>query len=689
MMYNGQEGNDHMSTRNYNVKDLLVLTELSDQSFLCFSNDENWELIWHSDALIKEIDHQDLNLDTLRKQCKRIYVNHEAFIVLYDQKNHEFRYRTSYEIILFEGQSCILFKFTWINDALMDDEIVKINRLRTNSVPCGILCVRIEQETLHCVYHNTYIYKMLGYQETELKQDDILSTRIIYAEDFSNFKTELLTHIKDHDSVFDLEYRVRKKDGTLRWMVARVVSDVLKNHYLAIVLDNTTRKEMMNQLRISEEEKRIALHQGSLSILRYDVKSKILSITDDGAETKENGRRVENMPDIAIEKNIISEDTINEFLNFYQDMKLGKASGEAIFRQMILPLKEMRWIKARYTMLYDEQSLPETAIISYEDYTDIHEKEMAFENWKVEFDQKKNETIAYYEYDLTRDRFDSVEGRVADVLPQAVRKSFTYIAHYSADHFVSLKDRKKYLKIFSQDFLLAQYEKGKRVITLKHRRYDEHGKEYWALGEIRLILDPYTNDVKASVLIYDIDKEMNRTIELRKLSQTDALTGLYNRSALFHKMENTLKHSGLQVMHVMILIDLDDFKILNDTYGHQCGDTCLIKVAKAIQNVCRTDDICSRIGGDEFVIFIRNMSLHADIDTKLDDILRAIQGLDAFGKPLSASIGAARYPMDGQEVSTLYHCADEAMYQAKRLNGNQYRIFCKKMGELVDEQSEK
>lgn len=663
-----------MNTRNYTKDDLQVLDVLSDQCFLCFSMENTWQLVWKSQRLSQE----DIKDSDLIGKMKRVYENRDTYLILFDAKRKEMWYRVSFENIIFEDMPCMLFRLTFINDVVKDHKIEHINRSRTDNIPCGIFCIHVDHDTLHCIYNNTYFYQTLGYEEHELEMDDMLTTKIIYPQDYPGFMKEVLRNKEEGTSLFELEYRIMKKDGSLLWVIARVVPDILEDHFLAVVMDNTQRRESVNQLRISEEEKKIALQQGNLMILRYDVKTKTLYLTDEGAFVSEKYRVISDVPDIVIGKHMISEETMQEFMGFFHDMHKGIPQGSAVFKQMMFPQREYRWIQARYTMLYNEKQEPETAIISYKDYTEFHEKEMAYEKWRVEFDRKKEGSLAYYEYDLTHDKFEALEGKLNDSLPQAVRKSFTYIAHYAANELVSKQDRKKYLKVLSREYLLAQYEKGRQIITLKHRRLNEDGQEYWALAEVRMVLDPYTSILKASVLLYDIDHEMKRNIELRKLSQTDSLTGLYNRTSLFRSMENTLKHSGMKVMHMMILIDIDHFKELNDTYGHQYGDACLVKVAQAMKYVCRSEDVCSRIGGDEFVIFIRNLPLHADIEKILEDIKQVITAPDDDGRRLSASIGVSCYPRDGMDIETLYHNADQAMYEAKRQGRNQWHLFCQK-----------
>lgn len=655
-----------MNTRMYTVRDLEISEELSGQLMLCLDH-RCEQLLWVGSRFLTEVGYASYEpLEELIVQGMQPSADHkQGTLFLYDCHDQGRYFSYTCKLIQLNEEDCYLMRLQEENRELFYDRAF-VNRDRLDAIPCGLFCVRVENHKLYCEYNTTYFYKILGYGQEELTKEDMLSTKIIHPDDVNRLPEEIFRHINQKDDFFELEYRVRKKDGSYSWILARVVPDLYKHHYLAVVLDNTKHKELFNRLRISEEEKRIALQQGNLYIMRYLVKSKTLYITDEGALSGEQHRRIENIPDAVIGKSLVSKETVDDFVNFFQDMQSGKKEGTALFQQRLYQKHEYFWVKAKYTMIYDERGEADTAIISYEDYSEIYEKELAYERWISEFDQKKKDAIAYYEYDLTNDKFETLEGKLNDSLPKDERHSFTYIAHYAADHFVYNKDRKKYLKVFSREYLLEQYAKGRRHLSLQHRRLHEDGTEFWALGEIRMIWDPYAAIVKASVLLYDIDGDKRRAIELKRLSETDSLTGLYNRGTLFRRMESTLRHSGSHVRHIMILIDLDHFKNLNDTFGHQYGDKVLQRVASAIRSCCRDEDVCSRIGGDEFVVFIRNMPLDVDVKGKLEALKQAISLPDEEGHIITASIGAALYPEDGRDAAALYNKADESMYHAKR-----------------------
>jgi diguanylate cyclase (GGDEF)-like protein len=160
----------------------------------------------------------------------------------------------------------------------------------------------------------------------------------------------------------------------------------------------------------------------------------------------------------------------------------------------------------------------------------------------------------------------------------------------------------------------------------------------------------------------------------------DSLTGLMNRDC-FHPISRKMfdeSRSRNSIMSVLF-VDLDDFKTVNDTYGHESGDIVLKTVAERMLKVMRNNDRCFRLGGDEFVILLQDVKdkLHTCLIARrlIHSISQTIQLEGSNTARIGASIGIASFPEDGKEVDELLKNADDAMYQAKKLGKNTYRLF--------------
>jgi diguanylate cyclase (GGDEF)-like protein/PAS domain S-box-containing protein len=169
------------------------------------------------------------------------------------------------------------------------------------------------------------------------------------------------------------------------------------------------------------------------------------------------------------------------------------------------------------------------------------------------------------------------------------------------------------------------------------------------------------------------------------LAQFDSLTGLPNRSLLEDRLEQTMAQSRRMNRHAaVLLVDLDRFKMVNDTLGHQAGDLMIREVGRRLEQCVRAGDTVSRISGDEFAVVLADLALgdHAGaVAQKVLDSLAAPFDLDGSEAFVTASIGISVHPADGDEPNTLLRSADMAMYKAKKTERNCYRFFTAKMNE--------
>jgi len=160
----------------------------------------------------------------------------------------------------------------------------------------------------------------------------------------------------------------------------------------------------------------------------------------------------------------------------------------------------------------------------------------------------------------------------------------------------------------------------------------------------------------------------------RHASLHDALTGLPNRALFLDRLEHGLAQAHRHRWNLAVLfLDLDDFKEINDTYGHEVGDAVLKTVADRLQEHCRSDDTVSRHGGDEFMYLLMAIRDEQDatlISRKFIDAIQAPFPILAEGQKIDlcvkASIGISLFPKDGQSAEALIRKADAAMYEAKR-----------------------
>ena len=187
-------------------------------------------------------------------------------------------------------------------------------------------------------------------------------------------------------------------------------------------------------------------------------------------------------------------------------------------------------------------------------------------------------------------------------------------------------------------------------------------------------------EVQRYVAVFsDISYLKKHEAELKRIAHYDALTNIPNRSLLADRMKHSIAQTAReQSMMAVCYLDLDGFKPINDTMGHDAGDQVLIEVAKRIGSTIRGGDTVARLGGDEFVILLLGLENGGECMTTLDRLLNAIaQPIIVKNKShtISASIGVSIYPLDNEDPDTLLRHADQAMYVAKQSGKNCFYIY--------------
>lgn len=224
----------------------------------------------------------------------------------------------------------------------------------------------------------------------------------------------------------------------------------------------------------------------------------------------------------------------------------------------------------------------------------------------------------------------------------------------------------------TDEILCAVKKDGKWAGEIKMLHRD--GSVGWIESVVVPLLDDGGRPCGALGINRDITHRIQNEEELVRLATTDPLTGLPNRGLLLDRMEGTLRRSQRSGRNFALLfIDLDEFKDINDRCGHQVGDRVLKEVSRDLATGLRDCDTVARIGGDEFAVLLEDCSGFDDARDVGETILRAVKRSVEINNSffrITASIGIAVYPKDGDDVSTLFGHADEAMYRAKSIGGN-------------------
>ena len=228
---------------------------------------------------------------------------------------------------------------------------------------------------------------------------------------------------------------------------------------------------------------------------------------------------------------------------------------------------------------------------------------------------------------------------------------------------------------FNPDSLREIYESGRNLLTFEYERKMNDGSKFWISNEVHFLMDTDTGHLCVMLLGKDINKSKQEEIKIITAAKYDQMTMLFNRETAMDSIKKIIIHEENK-SHALFMLDIDNFKTLNDTLGHQAGDMFLINLAKDLKKSFRDSDIIGRIGGDEFFIFVQNLYDRQQIEKKAEAILeiirKAAQNYESIN--IGGSVGGSLYPKHGNTLDELYTKADEALYEAKRAGKNRYKI---------------
>ena len=214
----------------------------------------------------------------------------------------------------------------------------------------------------------------------------------------------------------------------------------------------------------------------------------------------------------------------------------------------------------------------------------------------------------------------------------------------------------------------------------EHRVRCKDGSWKWVLSRGMVISrDTQGKPLRMIGTHTDITSRKNSEAMIRQQAFYDALTGLPNRRMLRDRLEQEIKKTRRDDQQLAILfIDLDHFKEVNDTLGHDSGDLLLIEAARRIQACVRESDTVARMGGDEFTVILSELPNTSHLEGVLQKLLQAMGEVFQLGAEqvfVSASIGITMYPSDATDIESLYKNADQALYVAKGAGRNRFSFF--------------
>lgn len=552
-----------------------------------------------------------------------------------------------------------------------------------SELPCGI-CVARQDERLSVVFANNNYYHMLGYDSMEQMEACAVLGAIDCVE--PKMRAEMFARLsalsETGNQAVAMEARLTRRDGSTLWAIihaSRAQSG--GGIWICAFMDISAQKRVEDELRVREEEYRIAVRQSDKIVLRYDIAADTVYFPPESAEMFQ----CSSISDLSVwleQNDVVNPESREALRELYAMIVSGARNAGNTVLQLNLHCDECEyeWYRVAYSLIYREDGTPTQAVVSLQNVSEQHEREIAYRRWEKTYESMPQNSTAYLEFDLTQSKLTAQKGNLLAELPEKLRGTMEGTLRYYLSRHVHADDRERIRAFTLREHLLTEYFRGARLEKQEYRHLKQNGEYIWVRLSVQMLPDPYSCNVRASILLRDIDAQKREELTLMDQLRTDTLTGALNRSAFMETANGIFAQPRIGGLHALVMVDVDHFKRINDRFGHGYGDRVLSRVCDLLRNTLRADDLVGRIGGDEFVLLLKNVVNREALQAKIDQLCEQLNQRIGENIEISCSFGAATCPDDGSRFDELYWKADAALYVAKEAGRNCTRVYETDMG---------
>jgi diguanylate cyclase (GGDEF)-like protein/PAS domain S-box-containing protein len=541
-------------------------------------------------------------------------------------------------------------------------------------------------ETNSAVYRSPHVEKVLGYGPEEYLTDPELWQKLLHPEDRERVLAEN-ERTNATGEPFRIEYRQIAKDGSVVWIRDEAVlirgDDGSPLYWQGVFMDVSERKKSQERLEEAEARYRSLVEQVPVSIYRQDV--------DHGGAISYISPQIERITGYAAEEYMGDPDHWVETIHpedrerVLEEDERTDRTGEPFRAEFRKYTRDGRviWLRDEAVLVRSPTGKP---LYWQGIVMDVTERKEA--------EERLLEAEARYR--------TLVEQVPAVTYVQELRHSHTVVyvspqieemTGYRPEAFMADPDL-WYAVVHPDDLEWVRAEDDRtdevqEVFRAEYRMVHRNGKVVWVRDEAVLIEDPVGVPRLWQGIMTDITERKNLEQRLRHQALHDPLTGLPNRTLFADRLAQAVARSNRRSENLAVLfVDLDNFKVINDSLGHEVGDNLLVAVAARIKSCLRPADTLARLGGDEFTILLEDVSDVRDataVVRRVESGLRAPFGVDGREVFVTASIGIAlSRTSHPARPADLLRQADLAMYGAKDEGKNSHKVFEEAMNASVN-----
>ncbi|WP_335922790.1 EAL domain-containing protein [Shewanella chilikensis] len=538
----------------------------------------------------------------------------------------------------------------------------------------GNIGISITARDQHWLKINPHMSKMLGYTEQELMQ--LTWSEMTHPDDLPADMAQFRRMLDGEIDEYEMEKRFITKAGDYVYTHMTVACQRYHQQVQLVIagyIDITSAKLAEQASAASREQLELVLQSGQLGFWDWDP------IKDTVVRNKRSAEILGCSLDNLNDNKRLWLDGIHPkdrawVLRSLDEHLAGKTKQHQVQYRLIRPDGELRWVQDTGKVVSrDEKGRPLRVCGVHVDITEQKQQEASLK-------------LAASVYENSSEAM-SVLDEVGTII--TVNSAFSAITGYQAEDIlgsnIDMLKCDDHEEVFYRELSQAFEHKGRWQGEMWLRCSD--GRKIMIWLSINTIHSSGDAPLRRVALFSDItDKKQNERLIWRQANY-DALTGLPNRRMFTEHLGNEIRKAVRhQQRFALLFLDLDFFKEVNDTLGHDMGDLLLVETSERLQACVRESDVVARLGGDEFTLLLSDVQDHNGVERVANHILSSLAEPFKLGDEtafISASIGITLYPDDGQTVELLLKHADQAMYAAKDQGRNRFNYFTASMQEYA------
>lgn len=546
-------------------------------------------------------------------------------------------------------------------------EVLKENPRFLDIFPCSA-CLLCADADVSIIAANQAFYEMADCtpEDARLKYNNQM-TALGGLEATEKFSSLIKSQGEMKNDVIELDHKL-ERGNTVRNLhtAATFLEGTNPATFLCITVNTTEKEHLKQQLLQYKSFFEVVVKQSGVEIFRYnsvlDSAKIIIASTVFQYVGCTNGMVVENIQQEVKKSGILHPDYENAFFEVFDTTSASKRVFEGRVKA-----GNSEWIWARFSLISDEWKQEGWDYIgTIEDITREKEATINYMREAQLLQALLSEKAAYAQLDIDEDKILRIGGPMWNIYNEIIGKvKYSDLITEFINKVVHPDDRAHYLELMARQNIIDSVNNGIDKLGCEFRRIVEQNKMMWMKIDLHLFRDPLNKHVYVFAYLNNIDAQKKQELVLMHESAQDYLTGVFNKRVTETTIREYLKHTMPEIINAFIVLDIDNFKGINDVYGHNLGDYALAKVASILKYAFRHTDIIGRFGGDEFIIFVKDIQHEGNLEERLETLYSLLRGESEPSLSVSAGISFA---CGGDTYEDAFQKADAALYHAK-LNG--------------------